>query len=38
MLTPSTPESPTPQLTFPVTVRGTLEWSDQKSELDETFR
>ena len=38
MLTPSTPESPTPQLTFPVIVRGTLEWSDQKSELDETFR
>jgi hypothetical protein len=38
LLTPSTPENPTPQLTFPVIVRGTLEWSDQKSELDETFR
>jgi hypothetical protein len=38
MLTPSAPENPTPQLAFPVTVRGTLEWADQKSDLDETFR
>jgi len=36
---PSTPDSPTPPtLTFPVSVKGTLEWSDQKTDLTETFR
>jgi fimbrial chaperone protein len=38
ILTPSTPDSQTPTLNFPVTVRGTLEWADQKSELNEIFR
>ena len=36
---PSTAGSPTPpNLTFPVSVKGTLEWSDQKTDLNETFR
>ena len=38
ILTPSAPDNQTPTLNFPVTVRGTLEWADQKSELNETFR
>jgi len=37
-LTPSTSDNPTPTLTFPVAVRGTLEWSDQRTELDEHFK
>ncbi len=36
--TPSSPDGAIPSLTFPVSVKGTLEWSDQKSELNETFR
>jgi hypothetical protein len=38
ILTPSAPDNQTPTLNFPVTVRGTLEWANQKSELNETFR
>jgi hypothetical protein len=37
-LTPSTSDNPTPTLTFPVTVQGTLEWADQSTELDERFK
>jgi hypothetical protein len=37
-LTPSTSDNPTPTLTFPVAVRGTLEWSDQRTDLDEHFK
>jgi hypothetical protein len=37
-LTPSTSDNPAPTLTFPVAVRGTLEWSDQRTELDEHFK
>lgn len=35
---PSSPDNPNPTLTFPVSVKGTLEWSDQKTDLNETFR
>ncbi|MBV8144344.1 MAG: hypothetical protein JO184_04985 [Gammaproteobacteria bacterium] len=35
---PSTPDGTTPTLTFPVSVKGTLQWSDQKTDLNETFR
>jgi hypothetical protein len=38
VFTPSTPDNPTPTLTFPVSLKGTLEWSDQKTDLDESFR
>jgi fimbrial chaperone protein len=38
VFTPSTADSANPVLTFPVSVRGTLEWSDQKTDLDETFK
>jgi fimbrial chaperone protein len=38
ILTPSTPDSQTPALDFPVTVHGTLEWANQKTDLDETFK
>jgi hypothetical protein len=38
IFTPSTADSTTPTLTFPVSVKGTLEWSDQKTDLNETFR
>jgi len=37
-LTPSTATEDRPTLTFPVTVRGTLEWGDQKTPLDEHFQ
>ena len=37
-LTPSTSTDPSPTLTFPVTVQGTLEWADQKTGLDELFK
>ncbi|MBV9725751.1 MAG: hypothetical protein JO299_11315, partial [Gammaproteobacteria bacterium] len=37
-LTPSTADNPNPIVTFPVSVRGTLEWADQKTDLDETFK
>ena len=37
-LTPSTADDPTPTLTFPVSVQGTLEWADQRTELDELFK
>jgi hypothetical protein len=37
-LTPSTNDNPNPTLTFPVTVQGTLEWADQRTELDEHFK
>ena len=37
-LTPSTSDNATPTLTFPVAVQGTLEWSDQRTELDEHFK
>ncbi|MGA2190729.1 MAG: hypothetical protein ABSH33_19585 [Steroidobacteraceae bacterium] len=36
-LTPSTPSDDHPTLTFPVTVKGTLEWGDHKTELDQRF-
>jgi hypothetical protein len=38
VFTPSSPDNPNPTLTFPVSVKGTLEWSDQKTDLNETFR
>jgi fimbrial chaperone protein len=37
-LTPSTAENESPTLTFPVTVRGTLQWGDQRIELNERFK
>jgi hypothetical protein len=36
-LTPSTATSDHPTLTFPVRVKGTLEWGDHKTELDQQF-
>jgi hypothetical protein len=36
-LTPSTPADDHPTLTFPVTVKGTLEWGDHKTELNQRF-
>jgi hypothetical protein len=36
-LTPSSPSDDHPTLTFPVTVKGTLEWGDHKTELDQRF-
>jgi hypothetical protein len=38
IFTPSTADNSSPTLTFPVSVKGTLEWSDQKTDLNETFR
>jgi hypothetical protein len=38
IFTPSSPDGPSPTLTYPVSVKGTLEWSDQKADLNETFR
>lgn len=38
ILTPSTPDNPTPTLTFPVSMKGTLEWADQKTDLNEIFK
>jgi hypothetical protein len=35
---PAGPEGQSPALTFPVTVRGTLEWDDQSADLDERFK
>jgi fimbrial chaperone protein len=37
-LTPSTPEQEHPTLSFPVNVKGTLEWGDQSTELNESFK
>jgi hypothetical protein len=36
-LTPSTPTNDHPTLTFPVTVKGTLEWGSHKTEFDQRF-
>jgi hypothetical protein len=36
-LTPSTATDDQPALTFPVTVQGTLEWGEQKTELNQRF-
>jgi len=36
-LMPSTPSNEHPTLTFPVTVRGTLEWDNKNTELNERF-
>jgi fimbrial chaperone protein len=36
-LTPSLPTNDHPTLTFPVTVKGTLEWGKQRTELDQQF-
>ena len=36
-LTPSTPTNDHPTLTFPVTVKGTLEWGNKQTELNELF-
>jgi fimbrial chaperone protein len=36
-LTPSTIKDDHPTLTFPVTVKGTLEWGNHKTELNERF-
>jgi len=36
-LTPSTAPNDHPTLVFPVTVHGTLEWGDQKTELNQRF-
>jgi hypothetical protein len=36
-LTPSSPSDDHPTLTFPVTVKGTLEWGDHKTELNQRF-
>ena len=38
LLTPSTPEDTSPNLTFPVSVQGTLEWGNQSMPLDERFK
>jgi len=37
-LTPSTATDDHPALTFPVTVKGKLEWGKQRTELDQTFQ
>jgi len=37
-LTPSTADKKQPTLAFPVNVRGTLEWADQRADLDEHFK
>jgi fimbrial chaperone protein len=36
-LTPSTAKDDHPTLTFPVTVKGTLEWGKQRTELNQLF-
>jgi hypothetical protein len=36
-LTPSTPTNDHPTLTFPVTVKGTLEWGEHRTELNQLF-
>ncbi|MEP6548297.1 MAG: hypothetical protein ABJD53_12615 [Gammaproteobacteria bacterium] len=36
-LTPSTPTDDHPTITFPVTVKGTLEWGEQRTELNQRF-
>jgi len=36
-LTPSTPADDHPTLTFPVTVKGRLEWGKQRTELNQQF-
>ena len=36
-LTPSNGTDEHPTLSFPVTVKGTLEWADQKTKLDQVF-
>ncbi|HTV97622.1 MAG TPA: hypothetical protein VME42_16575 [Steroidobacteraceae bacterium] len=36
-LTPSTPTDDHPTLTFPVTVKGTLEWGDHRADIDQRF-
>ena len=36
-LNPSTPTNDHPTLTFPVTVKGTLEWGNHKTELNQLF-
>ncbi len=36
-LTPSTATDERPTLAFPVTVKGTLEWGEHKTELDQRF-
>jgi hypothetical protein len=36
-LTPSTPTDDHPTLTFPVTVKGTLEWGNHKTEINQRF-
>lgn len=36
--TPSLPDNPTPTLSFPVSVQGTLEWANQSTQLDERFK
>lgn len=37
-LTPSTADNENPTLSFPVTVQGTLEWADQRTEIRERFK
>jgi hypothetical protein len=37
-LTPSTPTDDHPTLTFPVTVKGTLEWAKRRTELNQLFQ
>ncbi|MBV9621418.1 MAG: hypothetical protein JO341_10395 [Gammaproteobacteria bacterium] len=37
-LTPSQADNDNPTLAFPVTVQGTLQWSDQTTELNERFQ
>jgi hypothetical protein len=36
-LTPSAPGNEHPRLTYPVTVKGTLEWGNQRTELNQRF-
>jgi hypothetical protein len=36
-LTPSTATDDHPTLTFPVTVKGRLEWGKQRTELNQSF-
>ena len=38
LLQPSTPTDDNPVLNYPVTVKGTIEWGDNSSEIDERFQ
>jgi hypothetical protein len=38
VLTPSSSDNQNPTLSFPVSVQGTMEWSNQSTQLDEHFK